>query len=335
MAKPLAEQVVVITGASSGIGRATAVLLGQRGASLVLAARNREALEAAARETERAGGRALPVVTDVAEWKQVEALAAAAVDRFSRIDTWINDAAISSYGTVEQMDVDEIARVIQVNLMGQVHGMKAALARMRRQGHGTIINVASALAERAVPLQAAYCASKHGIKGFTEALRLELRSEKSPIEVVLVMPSSINTPLFKNARSKVGVQPMPIPPIYEPRVVAEAIARVAEKPQRQVVVGGAGKALVVAQRLSPTLLDRYMTWRRQMITKQLTQQPDDGVDNFDGPLPGTGAAEGDLGGQSKSTSLYTRYFELSPNRKRVAILLAAIGFGAALRKLAR
>jgi NAD(P)-dependent dehydrogenase (short-subunit alcohol dehydrogenase family) len=334
MTRPLGEQVVVITGASSGIGRATAVLLGERGASVVLAARGQEALDATAREVERAGGRALPVVTDVAEWPQVEALARAAVEKFGRIDTWVNNAAISAYATVEQMEIGEVQRVVQVNLMGQVHGMKAALAQIRAQGQGTIINVASALAERAVPLQAAYCASKHAIKGFTEALRLELESDGVPIDVVLVEPSSINTPLFTHARSKVGVKPMPIPPVYEPRVVAEAIAELAERPRRQVVVGGAGKALVTAQRLSPALLDRYMTWRRQMITQQLTDQRDDGVDNFDRPLPGAGSAEGDFGEKSKSTSLYTRYLEMSPNRKRVAILLAALGLGAAVRKLA-
>ena len=325
---------MVITGASSGIGRATAVLLGERGASIVLAARNGEALDAAAMEVERAGGKAQAVVTDVAEWDQVQALAAAAVERFGRIDTWVNNAAISAYGTVEQMEVEETLRIVQVNLMGQIHGMKAALTQMRKQGGGTIVNVASALAERAVPLQAAYCAAKHGVKGFTEALRLELQSEDIPIDVVLVMPSSINTPLFKHARSKIGVKPMPIPPVYEPRVVAEAIAQVAEKPVRQVVVGGAGKAMVTGQRLSPTLLDRYMTWRRQMITQQMTQEPDDGVDNFDRPLPGRGSAEGDFGEKSKTTSLYTRYLEMSPNRKRVALLLAALGLGTAFRKIA-
>jgi short-subunit dehydrogenase len=335
MTRPLREQIVVVTGASSGIGRATAVGLGERGASVVLAARNRQALEEAAAETERAGGHALAVPTDVAEWEQVRDLARAAVARFGRIDTWVNNAAISSYGTVEQMDVDEIHRMVQVNLMGQIHGMKAALSQMRSQGSGTIINVASALAERSVPLQAAYCATKHAVKGFTESLRLELEGDGVPVDVVLVMPSSINTPLFRHARSKIGVKPMPIPPVYEPRVVAEAIARLAERPQRQAVVGGAGKAMVIGQRLSPNLLDRYMLWRRQMVTQQMTQEPDDGVDNFDQPVPGKGSAEGDFGRKSKGTSPYTRYLELNPNAKRVALLAAALGLGAAFRKLAR
>jgi short-subunit dehydrogenase len=335
MTRPLAEQVVVVTGASSGIGRATAVLLGERGAKVVLAARGRAALDAAAAEVERAGGTALVAVTDVAEWTQVEALAGAAVARFGRIDTWVNDAAISAYSTVENTEVEEIQRILQVNFMGQVHGVKAALARMREQGAGTIVNVASALAERSVPLQAAYSASKHAIKGFTEALRLELEGERSPIQVVLVMPSSINTPLFSHARSKLGVKPMPIPPVYEPRVVAEAIVELAEKPRPRVVVGGAGEALVVGQRLSPALVDRYMTWRRQMVTKQMTAVPDDGRDNFYAPFDGAGSAEGDFGANSKTTSLYTRHLELSPGRKRLALLLAALGVGAAVRKLAR
>jgi len=329
------DQVVVITGASSGIGRATAIAFGERGARVVLAARGREALEAAAQEVERAGGQALAVPTDVAEVAQVEALAAAAVERFSRIDTWVNNAAISAYGTVEQMDIAEIRRIVDVNLMGQVHGMKAALRQMRAQKHGTIINVASALAERSVPLQAAYCATKHAIRGFSEALRLELESDGVPIDVVVVLPSSINTPLFSHARSKVGVKPMPIPPIYEPSVVAEAIVAVAEKPVRQVVVGGSGKALVTGQRLSPSLLDLYMTSGRRMVTQQLTDEPDDGQDNFFKPMPGPGSSTGDFGEGSKGTSPYTTYLELRPNRKRAALALAALGLGAAVRKLAR
>ena len=329
------DQVVVITGASSGIGRATATAFGERGASVVLAARGREALDATAREVERAGGSALAVRTDVSDWDQVQALCAAAVERYSRIDTWVNNAAISAYGTVEQMDVEEIGRIVQVNLMGQVHGMKAALVQMRKQNHGTIINVASALAARAVPLQAAYSATKHAVKGFTEALRLELQSDGIPINVVLVMPSSINTPLFNHARSKVGVKPMPIPPVYEPEVVAEAIIRVAESPVRDVVVGGAGKALVTGQRLSPALLDVYMTSGRRMIKEQLTDEPADGRDNLYEPVPGIGAAAGDFGERSKGASPYTTLLELSPNRKRAALLLAALGVGAAVRKLAR
>src|SRR6478735_4993432 len=199
---PLSDQVVVITGASSGIGRETALEFGRRGASVVIAARNEPALTEVAREIERHGGNALPAPTDVSDWTQVERLAGTAVARFGRIDTWVNNAAISAYATVEEMEIEEIERIMRVNLLGQIYGMKAALPHLKRQHAGTIINVASALAERSVPLQATYCATKHGIKGFTEALRLELKNEQSGIAVVLVLPSSINTPLFEHARSK-------------------------------------------------------------------------------------------------------------------------------------
>jgi NAD(P)-dependent dehydrogenase (short-subunit alcohol dehydrogenase family) len=335
MARPLKEQVVVITGASSGIGRQAALDFADAGASVVVAARNQGALEEVARQVERLGGKAKAVPTDVAEWEQVQRLASEAVASFGRIDTWVNNAAVSAYGTVEQMEVDEIDRVLQVNLMGQIHGMKAALQQMRKQGQGTIVNVASALAERSVPLQAAYCASKHGIKGFTESVRLELASEGSPIKVALILPSSINTPLFRHARSKLGVKPMPIPPIYEPRVVAEAVVEMAQRPQRHIVVGGSGKAMVLGQRLSPGLLDRYMTSGQRLIKQQRTDQPDDARDNLFAPLPGSGSVDGEFGEQSKASSPYTRHLEIHPNRKRLGLLLVALAAGAAVRRLGR
>jgi NAD(P)-dependent dehydrogenase (short-subunit alcohol dehydrogenase family) len=220
MVREVGEQVVVLTGASSGIGRDTALELARRGAKLVLAARNREALDTLVGEVERLGGLAVAVATDVSDYQQLTELASRAVERFGRIDTWVNNASVSTYGTVEQLDVEEIRRVIEVNLLGEIYGMKAALPHLRRSG-GTIINVSSTLGKRAVALQAAYCAAKHGVVAFGEALRLELRHAKVPVAVVDVLPSSINTPLFEHARSKLGVMPQPIPPIYEPRVVAD------------------------------------------------------------------------------------------------------------------
>ncbi len=335
MPRPISDQIIVITGASSGIGRETALTFGERGAAVVLAARNETALESVAKEVERTGGRAHAVITDVAVWEQVERLARQAVERFGRIDAWVNNAGISTYATVEDLTVAEIERVIQVNLLGQIYGMKAALPYLKRQGQGTIINVASALAERAVPLQAAYCASKHGIKGFTEALRLELAREQSGITVTLIEPSSINTPLFTHARSKMGVKPMPIPPIYEPRVVAEAILFAAEHPRRTIVAGGAGKLMTVMQRISPALLDRYMLQGDRMVTQQKTDQPDDGRDNLDAPMPGSGMTTGDFGQQAKAISPYTRYLEQYPNR--VGALLAAgfVGAVSLVRRVGR
>ncbi|MDQ3871771.1 MAG: SDR family oxidoreductase, partial [Chloroflexota bacterium] len=274
MPRPIPEQVVVITGASSGIGRETALELATRQASIVLAARNQEALEEVAREVERIGGQAEVVATDVSGYADVEQLAARAVERFGRVDTWVNNAAVSEYATVEQMTIEEVDRIVQVNLLGQVYGVKAVLPHLVRQGEGTIINVGSALSERAIPLQSVYVATKHAIRGFTDALRLELLKDHPGINVTMIEPSSINTPLFNLARSKMGVKPLPIPPIYEPRVVAEAIAFAAEHPRRTIVVGGSGKFMTLMDRLSPELVDWYMLQGDRMWKNQQTDQPD-------------------------------------------------------------
>jgi NAD(P)-dependent dehydrogenase (short-subunit alcohol dehydrogenase family) len=333
MVRGIAGQVVVITGASSGIGRETALEFGRRGAALVLAARTKEALDGVAGEVERLGGAALAVPTDVANFEQVTDLAARAMERFGRIDTWVNNASVAAYGTVEQMDVDEIRRVIEVNLLGEIHGVKAALPHLQRTG-GTIINVSSTLGKRGVPLQAAYCAAKHGIVGFDEALRLELRYAKSPVHIVDVLPSSVNTPLFEHARSRGGVSPRPIPPVYEPQVVAEAIVRVAEKPVRHVFAGGAGRLLDAAQRLSPALVDRYLLWPGRIVDNQKTDRAGDGPDNLYQP-EATGASSGQFGQKSKSKSLYTQVFGLHPARGRTAAGAALVAAVMALRRAGR
>jgi short-subunit dehydrogenase len=335
MGRPLRDQVVVITGASQGIGRETALQLAVSGASVVVAARNEEALRELAAQVERLGGQAEPVVTDVAEYDQVERLAQRAVERFGRIDTWVNNAAVSIYATVEQLEPDEMERLLRVNLLGPMYGSKAAVARMKPRGEGTIINVGSALSERAIPLQSAYVASKHGLQGFSEALRLELLHENAGIDVVLILPSSMNTPLFNFARSKLGVQPMPVPPVYEPRVVAEAICHAAEHGGREIVVGGWGKLLVVGQRLSASLLDRYMLQGGRAFEQQKTQRPDDHRDNLFEASTGPGSTTGQFGTGSKSTSLYTSFLELHPNRKRITAAALLLGALTLVRRIGR
>ncbi len=332
MSRRLQEQVIVITGASSGVGRETALAAAQKGASLVVAARNSGALASLADEVERLGGRAEVQVTDVAEWPQVEELARFAVERFGRIDTWINCAAATVYGTVEELTPEEMTRTIQVILLGQMYGMKAALEPMRRQDSGTIINVASALAVRAVPLQSAYCAAKHGIRGFAESLRMELAHENSGVKVTTLLPSSINTPLFEHARSKIGVLPKPVPPIYEPRVVADAILHAAEHPQAEVVVGGGGKGLELLQRVAPRTAGAILLKAGKVVEKQRTSEPDDGTDNLFQASAGRGRTDGQFGQKSKSTSLYTTHLEQHPERIRLLIGLAtALVVGLAAR----
>ncbi|MDQ3881135.1 MAG: SDR family oxidoreductase [Chloroflexota bacterium] len=330
--RPLGDQVVVVTGASQGIGRETALQLATHGSSVVLAARNADALGEVEREVTRIGGQAEAVATDVADWPQVERLAARAVERFGRIDTWVNNAAVSAYGTIDDLGVDEIERIVRVNLLGQVHGVKAALPHLRRAGGGTIINIGSALSERAVPLQSAYVATKHAIKGFSEAIRMELERDGSGIDVTLILPSSINTPLFSQARSYLGVRPAPVPPVYEPRVVAEAILAAAVAPRREIVVGGWGKMLVVGQRLSASLLDWYMLQGDRLFRQQATDRPDDGSTNLFEPAPGTGSTTGEFGDGSNATSLYTRHLELHPNRKRALTVAAWVAALALVRR---
>jgi short-subunit dehydrogenase len=322
--RPLSEQVVVITGASQGIGRETALLLASRGAAIVGAARNEEALATLVDEITASGGRAEPVVADVADPAAVERIADRAIERFGRIDTWVNNAAVSVYAHVDELTAEEIERVVRVNLLGQIHGSKVAADRMAASGRGTIVNVGSALSERAVPLQSIYVATKHGVAGFTEALRLELAESAPGIEVVLILPSSIDTPLFNFARSKLGVLPMPVPPVYEPRTVAEAIAHAAEHGGREIVVGGWGKLLILAQRLSATLLDRYMTQGRRLEQQQRTDRPDDQRDNLFDPSTGPGSTRGAFGAGAKPVSLYTRELELHPMRKRALVLAALL-----------
>jgi short-subunit dehydrogenase len=331
--RPIHEQVVVITGASQGIGRETALLLARRGAAIVAAARNEAALETLRDEIERAGGRAEAVVADVSEYDEVERIADRAIARFGRIDTWVNNAAVSIYASVADLTREEIDRVVRVNLIGQMYGSKVAAARMQPRGAGTIINVGSALSERAVPLQSAYVATKHGIAGFTEALRLELRESSPGIDVVLILPSSINTPLFNFARSKLGVMPMPVPPVYEPATVAAAIVHAAEHGGREIVVGGWGKLLIVGQRLSASLLDRYMTQGHRMVKQQRTDRPDDVRDNLFQPSTGPGATRGEFGDGAKPVSVYTQTLELHPVRKRLLALLAVVAGLALIRKV--
>ncbi len=328
MSRKLSEQVVVITGASQGIGRETALEMARRGARVVAAARNQEALTTLVEQIENESGHAEAVVADVAEYDQVEAIGMRAVARFGRIDTWINDAAVSAYAPADQMSPQEMERIIAVNLLGVMYGSKVAVGHLKASGGGSIINVGSALSDRAVPLQSAYVASKHGVAGFTEALRLELQHDDAGIDVVLIQPSSINTPLFNFARSRLGVQPQPIPPVYHPRAVAEAICHAAEHGGREIVVGGWGKLLTVGQWLSPSLLDRYMLQDGRAFKNQETDRPDDRRDNLFEASTGPGATTGDFGEDARGESLYTRHLELHPIRKRAAVavaLLATVG----------
>ncbi|MDQ3389284.1 MAG: SDR family oxidoreductase [Gemmatimonadota bacterium] len=303
MPKPISEQVIVITGASSGIGLVTAKRAAARGAKVVLAARNARDLERAAEEIRREGGEAIAVPTDVTQYDEVESLARRAEEEYGRIDTWVNNAGVSLYATFEEASLEDFKQVVDVIFYGQVHGAKAALPYLK-QSEGALICVGSALSDRGVPLQTAYCAAKHAVKGWLDGLRVELMKEGAKIRVTLVKPSSINTPLFNKAKTGMGVMPMPIPPIYEPELAAEAILRAAEGNERDIFIGGAGKVLSMAERISPKLLD--MQQLRQGFEKQKTQWPKsaDAPSNLYSHVEDDGGSRGDFSQQAKARSLY-------------------------------
>jgi short-subunit dehydrogenase len=300
----------------------------------VAAARNETALDTLCSEITVRGGRAMPVIADVADPLQVAAIGHQAIERFGRVDTWVNNAAVSIYATVEQLEPDEMRRLIEVNLLGVMYGSRVAVQLMRPRGRGTIINVGSVLSDRAVQLQSAYSASKHGIAGFSEALRLELQQD-SGIDVVLIQPSSINTPFFTWARSRFGVKPQPIPPVYEPSAVAEVIAHAAEHGGREIVVGGAGKLLSLGQWLSPSLVDRYLLQGGRGFRQQLTDKPDDRIDNLFEPSVGAGRTTGDFEGPTRPDSMYTRVFELHPLLKRLGLAIGLLITTAGVWRLGR
>lgn len=288
MPRLLQDQVVVITGASSGIGRQTALDFARQGARVVLAARNLTGLETLAREIRAAGGRALVVPTDVTLWEEVEELSFRAVETFGRIDTWVNNAGVAMYAGVEDSTLEEMHQVMDVHYWGQVHGCRAAIARMRGTGGGTLICVGSVLSDFSVPLQSAYCAAKHAIKGFTESLRIELAHDRLPIHVSLIKPASIDTPLFAHALTRLGVKPRPVPPVYDPELVARAIVRCATKPERELFVGGAGEVFYLSERLAPRAYD----WQQVKMgySQQRTHIPkdDDAPTNLFEPMDEAG-----------------------------------------------
>jgi NAD(P)-dependent dehydrogenase (short-subunit alcohol dehydrogenase family) len=252
-------QTVVITGASAGIGRATARLFGQRGDRVGLIARGRAGLEAAVRDVELAGGTALAVPADVADFAQVDAAARQIEDALGPIDVWVNVAFTSVFAPFSEITPEEFRRVTQVSYLGFVHGTMAALARMRPRDRGVIVQVGSALGERSIPLQSAYCGAKHAINGFTLSLRCELLHDKSGVHVTAVQMPAVNTPQFSWVRSKLPRHPQPVPPIYQPEVAARGIVFAAAHPRRrQYYVGATTTATILANRMVPGLLDRYL-----------------------------------------------------------------------------
>jgi short-subunit dehydrogenase len=329
------KQTIVLTGASAGVGRATAREFAKRGARIALVARNEDALQAAAEEVRRDGGTPLVLPTDVADAEQVEAAAERAEAELGPIDVWVNDAMASVFARVWEIDPAEFARVTHVTYLGAVYGTMAALKRMRPRNHGAIVQVGSALAYRGIPLQSAYCGSKHGIKGFTESLRTELMAEKSGVQVTMVHLPGLNTTQFQLVRTRLPRTPRPVAPVYQPEIAARAIVHAADHPQRRAYwVGGSTALTIIGNRLAPWFADWYLA--KTGIKGQQTDRPADEqrkhTDYLFEPVPGDHGSHGSFDGEAKRRSPQAMLSRHRGAAAAGAAGLAAAGAAAALRR---
>ncbi|HKY04540.1 MAG TPA: SDR family oxidoreductase [Blastocatellia bacterium] len=321
MPKSNRPEVVVITGASAGVGRAVARLFAREGAQVALLARGRDGLEGARRDVEDGGGRALVIPVDVADADAVEAAAAIIEEELGPIDIWINNAMVSVFSPVREMTPAEYRRVTEVTYLGLVYGTLSALKRMLARDRGVIVQVGSALAYRGIPLQSAYCAAKHAVQGFTESLRSELIHDKSNVRISMVQLPALNTPQFGWVKTRLPGKPQPVPPIFQPEVAAEAILYAARHDRRELYVGWPTVKAVVGDKIAPGLLDHYLA-----SFGYESQQQDEPVDparphNLWEPVAGDHGAHGEFDDRSKRRSLQ---WLASKNRALLALAGASL-----------
>ena len=292
MSEQTSKRVVVVTGASAGVGRATVRAFAREGADLGLLARGRDGLEVARQEVESFGGRAMVLPTDVSDPQQVESAAERVERELGPIDVWVNDAMVTVMSEIKDMTPEEFRRVTEVNYLGTVYGTLSALRRMLPRNRGVIVQVGSALAYRSIPLQSAYCATKAAIRGFTDSLRTELLHQGSDVHVTMVQLPALNTPQFDWSKNRFQRKPQPVPPIFQPEVAANAIVFASGAQRREVWVGARASFLIFANKLAPGIGDRYLA--RGGYESQLTDEPSDPAapHNLHEPLPGDWGAHG-------------------------------------------
>ena len=318
-------QVVVVTGASAGVGRATAREFARAGARVALLARGEQRLEAARREVEGHGVKAIALATDVADAEAVEAAAEAAERELGPIAIWVNNAMVSVFAPFAEIGADEYRRTTEVTYLGTVYGTMAALRRMLPRDRGAIVQVGSALAYRGIPLQTAYCGAKHAIQGFSESLRCELIHQRSAVHVTMVQLPALNTPQFEWVRTRLPRHPQPVPPVYQPEVAARAIVFAASARRRELWVGGSTVQALVGNAIVPGLLDRYLAAKG--FDSQQTHEPvdRDRPDNLFAPAPGDHSAHGRFDGQARARSV-----QAWASRRRRALAGAALAAAAAV-----
>jgi short-subunit dehydrogenase len=318
--KNVSDQVIVITGASSGIGLATARMAAKSGAKVVAVARNEEALREICSQIRSQGGDAMHVAADVSNEEDLRRVAQEAISRFGGFDTWVNNAGVSAYGKIEDVPIEDARKIFETNFWGVVYGSAAAVEHLRTRG-GALINVGSVVSDTAVPLQGFYSATKHAVKGYTDALRIELEHDKLPVSVTLIKPAAIDTPYTQHAGNYLGEKPTHAPPVYDPNLVADAILHAAEKPTRDLLVGGSGKMMSVMGRYAPKLNDKYMekVFYSQNFSGKPVQAPHDGVHQHSFG----GEERGDYEGMVRRASGYT-------SAAMHPLLAGAVGLGAAL-----
>jgi NAD(P)-dependent dehydrogenase (short-subunit alcohol dehydrogenase family) len=326
-------EVVVVTGASAGLGRAIVRAFAREGARIGLVSRNQERLEEARKEVEPLGGEALVLPTDVADSDRVEAAAQAVEDRFGPLDVWVNNAMVSVFSPVMKMRPEEYRRVTEVTYLGTVYGTLAALRRMVPRDHGAIVQVGSALAYRAIPLQSAYCGAKHAIQGFTESLRSELYHSGSKVHVSMVQMPALNTPQFEWVKSRLPGRPKPMGRIYQPEVGAQAVLYAAHHRRPEIYVGYPAAEAIMANRIAPRLLDHYLG--HTGFDSQQSSEPDDPErpNNLWETVPGEFGAHGRFDSSAHDSSLQLAAAE---HRRALALTgLAAAGVVWALRRRRR
>jgi short-subunit dehydrogenase len=318
-----AREVIVITGASGGIGRAAALAFARPGACIALLARGQRGLDGARSEVEAAGAEALAIPTDVASAEQVERAAAEVEARWGAIDIWVNNAMATVFAPIASLSADDLRRTTEVTFLGAAYGTMAALKRMRARDRGVIVQVGSALSYRAIPLQAAYCAAKHALLGFTNSLRSELLHDRSRVHVTMVHLSAFNTPQFDWSRNLVGKRAQPVPPIFQPELAAEAIVWAARHRRREVFVGWPAVKAVAANKIAPRVLDRMLA--KAGYDGQITDEPrpQDACDNLYAPCDVNPGAHGRFDALARERSWQ---WELTKHRGAIAVgALAALG----------